>query len=80
MILTMYDSRTNLANDVVQEVKKYFEEKVFDTIVPRNIRLAEAPSYGVPISIYSPTSVGATAYRGLARELLLGDGHHLPAV
>lgn len=80
VILTMYDTRTNLANDVVQEVKKYFEEKVFDTIVPRSIRLAEAPSYGVPISIYSPSSVGAKAYRGLARELLLGDGHQLPAV
>ena len=80
VILTMYDTRTNLANDVVQEVKKYFEEKVFDTIVPRSIRLAEAPSYGVPISIYSPNSVGAKAYMGLARELLLGDGHQLPAV
>ena len=80
VILTMYDSRTNLANDVVQEVKKYFEEKVFDTIVPRSIRLAEAPSYGVPISIYSPNSVGAKAYMGLARELLLGDGHQLPEV
>jgi chromosome partitioning protein len=80
VILTMYDTRTNLANDVVQEVKKYFEEKVFDTIVPRSIRLAEAPSYGVPISIYSPSSVGAKAYKGLARELLLGDGHQLPAV
>jgi len=80
VILTMYDTRTNLANDVVQEVKKYFEEKVFDTIVPRSIRLAEAPSYGVPISIYSPSSIGAKAYMGLARELLLGDGHQLPAV
>jgi len=80
VILTMYDTRTNLANDVVQEVKKYFEEKVFNTIVPRSIRLAEAPSYGVPISIYSPSSVGAKAYKGLARELLLGDGHQLPAV
>ena len=80
VILTMYDTRTNLANDVVQEVKKHFEEKVFDTIVPRSIRLAEAPSYGVPISIYSPNSVGAKAYMGLARELLLGDGHQLPEV
>ena len=80
VILTMYDPRTNLANDVVQEVKKYFEEKVFDSIVPRNIRLAEAPSYGIPISIYSPSSVGAKAYMELAQELLLGDGHQLPAV
>lgn len=80
VILTMFDSRTNLANDVVEEVKKHFEDKVFDSIVPRSIRLAEAPSYGVPISIYSPGSIGAKAYQELARELLLGDGHQLPAV
>lgn len=80
VILTMYDTRTNLANDVVEEVKKHFHEKVFKTIVPRNIRLAEAPSYGVPISIYSPGSVGAKAYQELARELLRGDGHKIPAV
>jgi len=80
VILTMFDTRTNLANDVVEEVKKHFEEKVFDSIVPRSIRLAEAPSYGVPISLYSPGSVGAKAYQELARELLQGDGHQLPAV
>lgn len=80
VILTMFDTRTNLANDVVEEVKKHFEDKVFSSIVPRSIRLAEAPSYGVPISIYSPGSVGAKAYDALARELLLGDGHQLPAV
>jgi len=80
VILTMYDTRTNLANDVVKEVRKYFEEKVFDIIVPRSIRLAEAPSYGVPISLYSPGSIGAKAYQELARELLQGDGHQLPAV
>jgi chromosome partitioning protein len=80
VILTMFDTRTNLANDVVEEVKKHFEDKVFNSIVPRSIRLAEAPSYGVPISIYSPGSVGAKAYDALARELLLGDGHQLPAV
>ncbi len=80
VILTMFDARTNLANDVVEEVRKHFEDKVFDSIVPRSIRLAEAPSYGVPISLYSPGSIGAKAYDELARELLLGDGHQLPAV
>ena len=80
VILTMFDSRTNLANDVVNEVKKYFQEKVFDTIVPRNIRLAEAPSYGIPISLYSPSSVGAAAYQELAKEILTEDGHELPEV
>lgn len=80
VILTMFDTRTNLANDVVLEVKKHFEEQVFSTIVPRNIRLAEAPSYGIPISLYSPGSIGATAYQELAKEILLGDGHQLPEV
>ncbi len=80
VILTMFDTRTNLANDVVLEVKKHFEDKVFNTIVPRSIRLAEAPSYGVPISLYSPSSIGAIAYKELAKELLLGDGHQLPEV
>jgi len=80
VILTMFDSRTNLANDVVEEVKKHFEDKVFDSIVPRSVRLAEAPSYGVPISLYSPGSIGAKAYQELTKELLLGDGHQLPAV
>jgi chromosome partitioning protein len=80
VILTMYDTRTNLANDVVQEVRKYFQDKVFHSIVPRSIRLAEAPSYGVPISLYSPGSIGAKAYQELAEELLLEDGHQLPEV
>jgi len=80
VILTMFDTRTNLANDVVVEVKKHFQDKVFNTIVPRSIRLAEAPSYGIPISLYSPDSIGAIAYQELAKELLLGDGHTLPAV
>jgi len=80
VILTMFDTRTNLANDVVLEVKKHFEDKVFKSIVPRSIRLAEAPSYGVPISLYSPESIGAKAYQELARELLLGDGYLLPEV
>lgn len=80
VILTMFDTRTNLANDVALEVKKHFNEQVFNTIVPRSIRLAEAPSYGVPISLYSPGSIGANAYQELAKEILLGDGHQLPEV
>ncbi|HDD55840.1 MAG TPA: ParA family protein [Chloroflexi bacterium] len=80
VILTMYDTRTNLANDVVNEVKKHFQERVFNTIVPRNIRLAEAPSYGIPISLYSPSSVGAKAYHELAKEILIEDGHEIPEV
>jgi chromosome partitioning protein len=80
VILTMFDTRTNLANDVVKEVQRHFQDKVFQTIVPRSIRLAEAPSYGIPISLYSPDSIGAKAYLELARELLEGDGHRIPAV
>lgn len=73
VILTMYDNRTNLSNDVVAEVSKHFPNQVFKSIIPRNIRLAEAPSYGLPISEYAPTSVGAIAYEALAKELLKGD-------
>lgn len=80
VIMTMYDGRTNLASDVVQEVKKYFPQKVFQTIIPRSVRLAEAPSYGVPIQIYSPGSQGAKAYRALAEEILEQDGHPVPEV
>jgi chromosome partitioning protein len=72
--LTMFDSRTNLSADVVAEVSKHFPEQVFKSIIPRNVRLAEAPSYGLPISAYAPHSVGATAYEALAKELLAGDG------
>ncbi|MGE5377428.1 MAG: ParA family protein [Bacteroidota bacterium] len=74
VILTMYDPRTNLAHDVVKEVNNHFPGLVFKSIVPRSIRLAEAPSYGLPISAYSPSSVGAQAYEALAKELLQGDG------
>jgi chromosome partitioning protein len=73
VVLTMYDNRTNLASDVVKEVSKHFPNQVFKSIIPRNIRLAEAPSYGLPISEYAPTSVGAIAYEALAKELLKGD-------
>lgn len=74
VILTMYDPRTNLSHDVVKEVNNHFPGQVFKSIVPRSIRLAEAPSYGLPISAYAPSSVGAHAYEALAKELLKGDG------
>jgi len=74
VVLTMFDSRTNLSNDVVNEVKNHFPGLVFESVVPRSIRLAESPSYGLPISAYSPSSVGAKAYETLAKELLKSDG------
>ena len=70
VILSMFDGRTNLSLQVVQEVKKYFGSKVFSTIIPRNVRLAEAPSYGLPIVKYDPKSKGAKAYQQFATELL----------
>lgn len=73
VIMTMFDPRTNLSNDVVREVNNHFPGQVFKSLVPRSIRLAEAPSYGLPISEYAPSSVGAHAYEELARELLQGD-------
>lgn len=69
-LLTMYDARTNLSNQVVKEVKKYFEDKVYKTVIPRNVRLSEAPSYGMPISVYDPKSKGAKAYEKFTKELL----------
>ena len=74
VILTMFDPRTNLSSDVVREVNNHFPGQVFKSIVPRSIRLAEAPSYGLPISAYAPSSVGAKAYESLAKELLNSDG------
>jgi chromosome partitioning protein len=74
VILTMYDPRTRLSNDVVAEVRKYFNEQVFETIIPRSVRLAEAPSYGLPVSAYAPESNAARSYESLARELLKSDG------
>lgn len=69
-VLTMYDMRTNLSNQVVKEVKRYFEDKVYKTVIPRNIKLSEAPSFGMPIIMYDAKSKGARAYEKLARELL----------
>lgn len=73
LILTMYDSRTNLSRQVVEEVRRHFKGKVFRTIIPRNIRLSEAPSFGQPISVYAPKSAGAIAYQLLTAELVKGD-------
>ncbi len=73
LIMTMYDSRTNLSRQVVEEVRKFFPGKVFRTIVPRNIRLSEAPSFGQPIHAYAPSSPGGIAYKVLATELVKGD-------
>jgi len=78
VILTMYDGRTRLATDVVGEVRKFFPDQVFESVIPRSIRLAEAPSYGIPISIYAPESTAAKAYAALARELLAKDGIFIP--
>ena len=69
-ILTMYDARTNLSNQVVKEVNKYFENRVFETVIPRNVRLSEAPSYGLPIVLYDPMSKGARSYDKLVKEFL----------
>ncbi|KAF0108386.1 MAG: chromosome partitioning protein [Anaerolineaceae bacterium] len=74
VILTMFDVRTHLSGDVVAEVRKYFPREVFETIIPRSVRLAEAPSYGLPVSAYAPDSQAARSYEALARELLKGDG------
>lgn len=74
VLLTMFDGRTNLAIQVVDEVRKYFKDKVYRTIIPRNIRLAEAPSYGQPIMLYDDKSRGAKAYERLATEVLNGVG------
>ena len=69
-VLTMYDVRTNLSNQVVKEVKKYFENKVYKTVIPRNVKLSEAPSYGMPITVYDPKSKGAKCYEKLVREIV----------
>lgn len=76
VVLTMYDNRTNLSGQVIEEVRKYFQHKVYKTVIPRSVRLAEAPSYGQPILLYAPSSRGAEAYENLAREML-GINHEI---
>jgi len=66
----MYDSRTNLSKDVGAEIEKYFENKMFSTIIPRSIRLSEAPSHGLSIFEYSPDSTGGVAYENLTKEII----------
>lgn len=70
VVLTMYDGRTTLSQQVLDEVKKHFPGKVFETVIPRNVRLAEAPSHGVPVGMYDKWSKGARAYKALAKEVL----------
>ena len=70
IFFTMYDSRTRLAQDVVMQVKAYFKDLVFSTIIPRNVRLSEAPSHGLPINLYDANCVGARSYKELAKEVL----------
>lgn len=70
LLLTMFDSRTRLSSQVVQDVRDHFGKQVFDVIVPRNVKLSEAPSYGEPIGLYDPSSTGAMAYRNLAKEII----------
>jgi chromosome partitioning protein len=73
VVMTMYDGRTNLSRQVVEEVRQHFPGKVFRTIIPRNVRLSEAPSYGQPITLYAPDSPGAIAYQFLTKEIVAGD-------
>lgn len=74
IVFTMYDSRTKLAQEVVQQVSEYFKDRVFRTIVPRNVRLSEAPSHGLPVCLYDPACIGAKSYEALATELRARHG------
>jgi chromosome partitioning protein len=78
VLLTMFDPRTNLSKDVEEEIRKFFPKQTFETIIPRSVRIAEAPSYGLPILAYQPNSPGAVAYDQLAREVLVADGKPVP--
>lgn len=75
VILTMNDQRTNLSMQVIKEVKNYFKDNVYKTVIPRNVRLSEAPSYGMPITTYDPKSKGAKCYEKLTEEILKGKKH-----
>ncbi|HKT50863.1 MAG TPA: ParA family protein, partial [Candidatus Angelobacter sp.] len=78
VVLTMYDERTNLAQQVTQELKKFFADKLLDTTIPRNVRLAEAPSYGKPALLYDVRSRGAESYIRLAKELMERQQNSVP--
>ena len=73
VVLTMFDGRTNFSTQVAQEVRRHFPGKVFTTVIPRNVRLAEAPSHGLPVTAYDRSSRGAVAYRELAQEVAAND-------
>jgi chromosome partitioning protein len=73
VVLTMYDNRTNLSSQVTEEVRRYFNEKVYKSVIPRNIRLSEAPSFGLPITLYDEKSKGAEAYIDLAKEVIANE-------
>ncbi len=75
VVLTMFDGRTNLSIQVVEEVKKYFKNKVYQTIIPRNVRLGEAPSFGLPVIRYDAACLGSQCYNDLAREIIEGGGN-----
>ena len=75
----MYDERTNLGQQVARDIRSFFQERVFQTVIPRNIRLGEAPSHGMPAIVYDAKSRGAEAYVGLARELLARDTARAPS-
>ena len=75
VLLTMLDGRTNIGLEVIEEVRKYFKNKVFNTIIPRLVRLVEAPSHGKPINEYDPTSRATLAYANLAKEVISRDGN-----
>lgn len=72
IVFTLFDIRNNLSKDVVENVKQNLEEKIYNTVIPRNVRLAEAPSFGMPINLYDPKSLGAISYKELTKEILEG--------
>jgi len=81
LLITMHDERTRLARDVERELRDHFPEMVFETVIPRSVRVAEAPSYGLPVTEHAPASRGSNAYRALAAELAARDRtphHHEP--
>jgi chromosome partitioning protein len=80
MLMTMHDPRTNLSQQVVDEVKTHFARYVFETVIPRNVSLGEAPSFGMPIMAYAPRSAGARAYQALTLEMIRADGWQVPEI
>ena len=78
VVMTMFDSRTNLAKQVVDEVRQHLPDKIFETVIPRTVRLSEAPSFGKPIFAYDPHGPGALAYRALAKEVIARFGLATP--